>query len=155
MSDDNKISPEGLDALKTEITRLEEEERPAIAARIRTAREWGDLKENGEYHAAKNDQAFLETRILRLTERLRNSTVVDGPAADGEVGFGSEVRVRDEQSGKELTWRLVGATESDLAAGRLSVESPVAQARTGPREGDDVAVQTPRGERHYTILRVA
>src|SRR5918994_6909214 len=147
MSDDNKISPEGLEALKEEITRLEAVERPAIADRIKTAREWGDLKENAEYHAAKNDQAFLETKILRLTERLRNATVVDGPARAGEVGFGSEVRVRDEGSGKELTWTLVGATEADLSAGRLSVESPVAQALTGRRVGDDVAVQTPGGER--------
>jgi transcription elongation factor GreA len=155
MSDDNKISPEGLEALKAEIEQLETVERPAIAERIKTAREWGDLKENAEYHSAKNDQAFLETKILRLTERLRNATVVDGPSRAGEVGFGSEVRVRDEESGKELTWTLVGATEADLSAGRLSVESPVAQALTGHREGDDVAVQTPRGERHYTILAVA
>jgi transcription elongation factor GreA len=155
MTDENMISPEGLEALKEEIRRLEEEERPAIAERIKTAREWGDLKENAEYHAAKNDQSFLETRIQRLTERLRAATVVDGPAVAGEVGFGSEVRVRDEQSGKEVTWTLVGATESDLSAGRLSVESPVAQALTGHRAGDDVAVQTPRGERRYTILAVA
>jgi transcription elongation factor GreA len=155
MADDNKISPEGLEALKEEIRRLEQEERPAIAERIRIAREWGDLKENAEYHAAKNDQSFLETRIQRLNERLRSSTVVDGPAPTGEVGFGSEVRVRDEQTGKELTWTLVGATEADLSAGRLSVESPVAQALTGHHEGDDVAVQTPRGERRYTILGVS
>jgi transcription elongation factor GreA len=155
MTDENLISPEGLDALKAEIQRLEEVERPAIAERIRIAREWGDLKENAEYHAAKNDQSFLETRIQRLNQRLRNSTVVDGPATNGQVGFGSAVHVRDEQSGKELTWTLVGATEADLAAGRLSMESPVAQALAGHREGDDVAVQTPRGERRYTILGVS
>jgi transcription elongation factor GreA len=155
MADDTKISRQGLEDLKAEIERLEQVERPAIADRIRTAREWGDLKENAEYHDAKNDQAFLETKILRLQERLRNATVVDEAAGDGTVGFGSEVRVRDEQSGKELTWTLVGATEADLAAGRLSVESPVAQALTGRREGEDVAVATPRGERHYTILGVS
>jgi transcription elongation factor GreA len=154
MTDENMISPEGLEALKDEIRRLEEVERPAIADRIRTAREWGDLKENAEYHAAKNDQSFLETRIQRLTERLRSSTCRDGPADAGQVGFGSDVRVRDELSGKELTWTLVGATEADLSAGRLSMESPVAQALTGHRVGDDVAVQTPRGERRYTILAI-
>ena len=79
---------------------------------------------------------------------------MDGPATAGEVGFGSEVRVRDEESGKELTWRLVGATEADLSAGRLSMESPVAQALAGHREGDDVAVETPRGERRYEIVSV-
>jgi len=155
MTDDNKISPEGLEALKAEIRHLEDVERPAIADRIRTAREWGDLKENAEYHAAKNDQAFLETKIQRLQGRLRSATVVEASAPDGEVRFGSRVHVRDEQSGKELTWTLVGATEADLSAGRLSVESPVAQALTGRREGDAVAVQTPRGERRYTILGVS
>jgi transcription elongation factor GreA len=155
MADENQISAEGLKALKAEIRRLEEEERPAIADRIRTAREWGDLKENAEYHAAKNDQSFLETRIQRLNQRLRASNVVEAPAANGVVGFGSAVRVRDEESGKELAWKLVGATEADLAAGKLSVESPVAQALTGHREGDDVAVETPRGERHYTILGIS
>jgi transcription elongation factor GreA len=155
MADENQISAEGLEALKAEIRRLEEVERPKIADRIRTAREWGDLKENAEYHAAKNDQSFLETRIQRLNQRLRASNVVDAPAANGVVGFGSAVRVRDEASGKELAWKLVGATEADLAAGKLSVESPVAQALTGRREGDDVAVQTPRGERHYTILGIS
>jgi transcription elongation factor GreA len=155
MADDNQISPEGLEALKAEIQHLEEVERPAIADRIRTAREWGDLKENAEYHSAKNDQSFLETRILRLNQRLRQSVVVEASASTGEIGFGSVVRVRDEQLGKELTWTLVGATEADLAAGRLSVESPVAQALTGHRQGDDVAVATPRGERRYTILDVS
>jgi transcription elongation factor GreA len=155
MADDNQISPEGLAALKAEIQHLEEVERPAIADRIRTAREWGDLKENAEYHSAKNDQSFLETRILRLNQRLRASVVVEASAATGEVGFGSVVHVRDEQSGKELTWTLVGATEADLSAGRLSVESPVAQALTGHRVGDDVAVETPRGERKYKILGVS
>jgi transcription elongation factor GreA len=155
MADDNQISPEGLAALKAEIQHLEEVERPAIADRIRTAREWGDLKENAEYHSAKNDQSFLETRILRLNQRLRASVVVEASAATGEVGFGSVVHVRDEQSGKELTWTLVGATEADLSAGRLSVESPVAQALTGHRVGDDVVVETPRGERKYKILGVS
>ena len=142
-------------ALEAELHELETTARAEIAERIRVAREWGDLKENAEHHAAKNDQSFLETRIQRLRQRLRNSTVVESAGPAGEVSFGSEVRVRDEQSGKELTWTLVGATEADLAAGRLSVESPVAQALTGHREGDDVAVETPRGERHYTILSIS
>ena len=151
----DQITPEELQALKAELAELEGPARREIAERIKTAREWGDLKENAEYHSAKNDQSFLETRILRLNQRLRAANVVDGPATAGEVGFGSEVRVRDEESGKELTWTVVGATEADLSAGRLSVESPVAQALTGHRVGDDVAVQTPRGERRYTILGVS
>jgi transcription elongation factor GreA len=152
--DNNQISATGLEELKAEIQRLEEVERPEIASRIKTAREWGDLKENAEYHAAKNDQAFLETKILRLNERLRSAVVVDAHAADGRIGFGSEVQVRDETTSKEVTYRLVGATEANLAAGRLSVESPVARALTGHKEGDGVVVQTPRGDRTFTVLRV-
>ena len=134
---------------------MESVERPEIAARIKTAREWGDLKENAEYHSAKNDQAFLETKILRLTERLRSATVVDAHASDGRVGFGSEVQVRDETTSKEVTYRLVGATEANLAAGRLSVESPVARALTG-RTGGRRRWWSPRPvvSRTFKVLRV-
>src|SRR4029078_6969283 len=97
MADENQISPQGLEDLKAEIRRLEEVERPAIAERMRVAREWGDLKENAEYHAAKNDQSFLETRIQRLNQRLRSSTVVDAPAAAGEGGVARQGAVRRRQ----------------------------------------------------------
>ena len=152
MSD--QITPEGLDALKAELAELEGPRRREIAERIKTAREWGDLKENAEYHAAKNDQAFLETKILRLTERLRNAEVVEGGAA-GEARVGSTVELRDEGSGKTLTYRLVGATEADVAQGRLSAESPLAQAVIGKRAGDTVVSQTPRGEKTYAVVSVS
>lgn len=156
MDDINQITPEGLEALKAEIAQLEGVERQAIAERIRTAREWGDLKENAEYHDAKNSQAFLETRIKSLNERLRGATVVDpaGPGGD-EVAFGATVEVRDAETDRTVTYQIVGSTEASLADGRLSVESPVARALIGSRKGDVVAVPTPRGERRYTVLSIS
>src|SRR3712207_3064556 len=112
------MTPEGYAALKAELAELEGQARREIAERIKTAREWGDLKENSEYHDAKNDQAFLETKIARLTERLRNAEVVQAPAGGGEVSVGSSIELRDEASGKTVAYRIVGATEADLAQRR-------------------------------------
>jgi transcription elongation factor GreA len=149
------MTPEGYEALKAELAELEGPARREIAERIKTAREWGDLKENSEYHDAKNDQAFLETKIKRLAERLRNAEVVERGAGDGAVQVGSRVELRDEASGRTVSYELVGATEADLAAGRLSVASPLAQAVLGCREGDVVVVSAPRGEMRYTVVAVA
>jgi transcription elongation factor GreA len=155
MADGYAITQEGLDALRAELEQLETVARTQIAARIRTAREWGDLKENAEYHAAKEDQAHLETRIKRLQERLRGATVVDGSATpEGIVGFGSTVEVRDEQSGRIAAYTLVGAAEASASDGRLSIESPVAVALLGARVGDAVTVETPGGARVFHVQRV-
>ncbi|HEY3019633.1 MAG TPA: transcription elongation factor GreA [Solirubrobacteraceae bacterium] len=151
----HQMTPEGYEALKAELAELEGPARREIAERIKTAREWGDLKENSEYHDAKNDQAFLETKIKRLAERLRNAEVVERGAGDGAVQVGSRVELRDEASGRTVSYELVGATEADLAAGRLSVASPLAQAVLGRREGDVVVVSAPRGEMRYTVVAVA
>ena len=148
------MTAEGLAALQAELEQLETVARREIAERIKTAREWGDLKENAEYHDAKNDQAFLETKILRLTERLRNAQVVRG-GTPGEVRVGSEVELRDESSGKTLAYKIVGSTEADIAQGRLSVESPIGRATVGKRSGDAFEVETPRGRKRYAVLNVA
>ena len=146
------MTPEGYEALKAELAELEGPARREIAERIKTALEWGDLKENSEYHDAKNDQAFLETRIKRLAERLRNAEVVKRGAGDGGAQVGSRVALRDEASGRTVTYELVGANDADLSAGRLSVASPLAQAALGRREGDVVVVRAPRGEMRYTVV---
>ena len=148
-----QISSEGLAELKAELEHLETTRRKEISERIKIARDFGDLKENAEYHDAKNEQAFLETKILRLRERL-NSAVVVETEGGAHAQFGSTVTLRDEDSGKELTYKLVGATEASLADGKLSVESPVAQAVVNKMPGDSVVVPTPRGERRYTLLTV-
>ena len=149
-----QITPEGLVALQAEIEQLETAGRADMAVRIKAARELGDLKENAEYHIAKEDQAHLETKILRLTQRLRAARVVEGVADPDVVGFGSTVTVLDEASGQSTEFTLVGPTEADLKSGRLSAESPVAMALIGARAGDSVKVQTPRGERSYSVERV-
>src|ERR1700746_857921 len=149
------ITEAGLAALKAEISELETAGRREIAARILTARGHGDLKENAEYHAAKEDQAHLETRILRLRQRLRNAVVVDvAPADDGTFAFAGSAEVRDEGTGELHTWTIVGATEADRAQGRLSAESPVAKALLDRAPGDTVEVPTPKGTRRLRIERI-
>ena len=150
------ITEEGLAALKAEIGELETVARREIAARILTARGHGDLKENAEYHAAKEDQAHLETRISRLRQRLRNAVVVDTAASNGgsTFAFGRSAEVRDEGTGEVHTWTIVGATEADRATGKLSAESPVARALLDQPPGTTVTVATPRGERRLKIERI-
>ncbi len=150
------MTPAGLETLRAELEALEGEGRREIAERIKTAREWGDLKENSEYHDAKNDQAHLETKIARLREKISTAVVVEegeGPGDEGTVGFGSTVVVRDEK-GAERTWRIVSSHDAAPAEGRLSVESPVARALVGRRAGEQAAVVLPRGQSVLSILSV-
>ena len=148
------MTAEGLEALQAEIAELEGPARAAIAEEIKTARGFGDLKENAEYHEAKNAQARLETRILQLRQRLRDAQVVE--VAGGEVvSFGSTVEVEDEATAKRSTYTLVAAHEASAGDGRLSAESPVATALTGLRSGDTAVVPTPRGERRLKLLAVS
>jgi transcription elongation factor GreA len=151
---ENQMTAEGLEALQAEIAELEGPARAAIAEEIKTARGFGDLKENAEYHEAKNAQARLETRILQLRQRLRDAQVVE--VAGGEVvSFGSTVEVEDEATGKRSTYTLVSAHEASAGDGRLSAESPVATALTGLRSGDTAVVPAPRGERRLKVLAVS
>jgi transcription elongation factor GreA len=149
------ITEAGLEALKAEIGQLETVGRREIAARILTARGHGDLKENGEYHAAKEDQAHLETRILRLRQRLRNAVVVDVVDGPGTTfSFGRSAEVLDEETGEAHVWTIVGAAEADREQGRLSAEAPVGKALLDQPAGATVEVPTPRGTRRLTIKRV-
>jgi transcription elongation factor GreA len=148
------MTPEGYQALKTELAQLEGPARQEIAERIKTAREWGDLKENAEYHDAKNDQAFLETKIAQLVERLRNAEVVQPPTGGGRAAVGSTVELREADSGRVQSFRLVGAAESDLSQGRLSIESPIGKAALGRRAGDEFVVNAPRGKLRYSVVAV-
>jgi transcription elongation factor GreA len=150
----NLTSAEGLAALQSELEGLESEGRREIAERIKTAREWGDLKENSEYHDAKNEQAHLETKIARLRERIAGAVVVeDTSASAGVVGFGSTVVVRDGE-GAEQTWRIVSSRDAAPREGRLSAESPLAVALLGRCSGDVVRVSLPRGERELTVISI-
>jgi transcription elongation factor GreA len=150
----NLITAEGLETLESELAVLEGDGRREIAERIKTAREWGDLKENSEYHDAKNDQAHLETKIARLREKIADAVIVaDEPPRAGVVGLGSKVLVRD-QDGLEQTWLIVSSHDASPRDGRLSAESPMAVALLGRRDGDQISVSLPRGSRTLTILNV-
>ncbi|MGH2884509.1 MAG: transcription elongation factor GreA [Solirubrobacteraceae bacterium] len=149
------ITEAGLAALKAEIGELETVGRREIAERIRIARAHGDLKENGEYHAAKEDQAHLETRIRRLRQRRRDAVVVDAAEGPGlAFAFGRSAEVRDESTGEVHTWTLVGPGEADRARGRLSVQSPVGKALLDSLPGATVEVPVPSGTRRLTIERI-
>ena len=154
MSEVEPITAQGLEDLKAEIAMLEGDERRRVAERILRARELGDLSENAEYHAAKEDQAHLETRILRLLSRLRSARVVDVPEGGDVVAFGSKVTFVDEATGNEQTFTLVGTTEQDLKTGKLSAESPMARALIGAKVGDVVAVDTPGGKRGMRVTKI-
>jgi transcription elongation factor GreA len=151
----NLTTAEGLEALNAELAELEGEGRRDIAERIKTAREWGDLKENSEYHDAKNEQAHLETKIARLREKIAQAVVVEeqSGAEEGVVGFGSTVVVRDHE-GSEQTWRIVSSRDAAPKEGRLSAESPVAVALLGRAPGEQISVSLPRGKRTLTVISI-
>ena len=147
------MTAEGLEALRREVEKLEGEGRREIAAQIKTAREWGDLKENAEYHDAKDAQAILETKLLRLNDQLTRAEVVEASHSD-KVGFGSSVVLADRESGRELRYTLVSAVDADAAEGKLSFESPVGQALVGAKAGDVVELRTPRGARTLEVVSI-
>jgi transcription elongation factor GreA len=148
------ITEQGLAALREEIEELEGPARTKMAARIKVAREEGDLKENAEYHIAKEDQAHLETKIKRLRERLRTAVVVEVDASADSFAFGRTAEVLDEAKGETNTWTLVGSTEADLAAGRLSNESPIGRALLNAKVGEPVEIETPKGSRTFVVQKL-
>ena len=155
MDDSTLMTAADHEALLAELAALEGDGRRAMAERIKTAREWGDLKENSEYHDAKNDQAHLETKIALLRERLARAKVVESVSSDGGVvGFGSTVLVRDED-GTERRFEIVSSQTAAPAAGKISIESPVARGLLGLSAGQQAQIALPRGTRRYTVLNVA
>jgi transcription elongation factor GreA len=151
---DNPMTADELQVLQAELEHLEGPARAEIAEQIKVARGWGDLKENAEYHAAKEAQAHLETKILRVRERVLTATVVEATGGD-VIGYGSTVEVADEKTGGHHIYTLVSSREASAADGRLSIESPVAEALRGKRAGDVAVVQTPRGERRFRVESVS
>ncbi|HET6547197.1 MAG TPA: transcription elongation factor GreA [Solirubrobacter sp.] len=148
------MTAEAYEALQAELEQLETAGRAEMAARIKTAREWGDLKENSEYHDAKNDQAHLETKILRLREQLLAAEVREVETQTHTVGFGSRVEVEDLSGGGTTVYTLVSAPEAAPAEGKLSIESPVGKALVGARAGQTVKLETPRGVRELKITSI-
>jgi transcription elongation factor GreA len=151
MSDTVAMTTESHEALEREVARLETEGRREIAERIKIARDFGDLKENAEYHDAKNAQAHLETRIINLRDKLLRAEIQQSPPSPNVVALGSRVTVKDESSGRTDVFTLVPVTEAKPSEGKLSFESPLGRALIGARAGDTVRVATPRGERPLTV----
>jgi transcription elongation factor GreA len=148
------ITADGIAALRLEVEQLEGPARSEMAERIRAARELGDLKENADYHLAKEDQAHLETRIKRLRLRLSRAVVVEADGPSDSFGFGRTAEVLDEATGKVNTWTLVGSTEADPANGRLSAESPVGRALRGRTVAETVQIETPGGQKAYRVQKL-
>ncbi len=146
------LTAEGAERLQAELDQLIKVRRLEVIARIRTAKEHGDLKENAEYHAAREEQSFLEGRIQALEARLRTAIIVDAPMSGAHVGLGSRVTV--EADGETVVYTIVGASDSDPAAGRISSASPVGRALVGRDAGDSIVVHTPAGDHHYQIVEV-
>ena len=147
----------GAARLRAELDRLRNVERPRVIRAISEAREHGDLRENAEYHAAREEQSFLEGRIAEIESQLARAQVIDPAslgAGGGRIVFGATVRLVDVETGEEHDYQIVGDLEAEVAEGRLSVSSPFARALIGRHDGDTVTVRAPGGEREYEIVGV-
>lgn len=146
----------GAESLKQELRRLKTEDRPRVVHAIAEARAHGDLKENAEYHAAREQQSFIEGRIREIESKLGNAQIIDiaALAQTGKVVFGATVSLEGTEDGKPVTYQIVGEDEADIKQGKISVSSPIARALIGKEAGDLVSVQAPGGTTEYEILEV-
>jgi len=146
----------GADKMRDELRKLKNEDRPRIIASIAEARAHGDLKENAEYHAAREEQGFTEARIKDFEGKLSNAQIIDITKIDpaGKVIFGTTVLLSDEDTGEELKYQIVGEDEADIKEHRISVSSPIARALIGKAEGDIAIVKTPGGDRELEIIEI-
>lgn len=146
---------EGHKALEAELQRLKSQERPRIIQAIAEARAHGDLSENAEYHSAKDAQGMNEAKVADLEDKLGRADVIDPTSMSGKtVKFGATVRLVDEDTDDEVTYKIVGDLEADVRNGKVSISSPIARALIGKSVGDSVEVTTPKGSRSYEILKV-
>ena len=148
------LTKQGFAKLDTELKRLKSEARPNVIRAIAEAREHGDLSENAEYHAAREQQSHIEGRIKELEGILGRADVIDVTRMTGAIKFGATVKIVDEDTDEEKTYQIVGEAEADIESGLLNIKSPLARALIGKEEGDSVEVKTPGGERDYEILEV-
>ncbi len=150
------VTVRGHELMAEECKRLKSHDRPAVISAIAEARAHGDLKENAEYHAAKEQQGFIEARIKDLEGKLSNIQVIDVTAVDakGKIIFGSTVELIDEGTGNELVYKIVGEDEADIKSGMISFTSPIARALIGKNEGDIVNFSAPGGEKQYEVIEV-
>ena len=154
--DKEPITVSGLKNLKSELENLKNEQRPKVVAAIAEARSHGDLKENAEYHAAKEQQGLIESRVIAINDLIARANVIDVTKIenDGKVIFGSTVKVQDLETEKKITYRLVGQDEADIKKNFVFFKSPIGKAFIGKNIGEMVIVKTPSGERNFEILDV-
>ncbi|MDH5392234.1 MAG: transcription elongation factor GreA [Gammaproteobacteria bacterium] len=150
------LTVEGAEALAAELKKLKQEDRPTVIAAIAEAREHGDLKENAEYHAAREQQGFIEGRIQDIEGKLSNAVIIDVSklTQNGKVVFGVTVDLVDEDNGDEVTYKIVGEDEADIKVNKISIGSPIAKALIGKEEGEVVEVKTPGGTRTFELVEV-
>ncbi len=146
----------GAELLREELNKLKYEERRRISQAIGEARAHGDLRENAEYHAAKEQQGFIEARIKDIEAKLSNTHIIDVTTIDnkGKIIFGSTVELLDVQTEEHTTYTIVGEDEADINAGLISYNSPIARAMIGKHEGDEVTFSAPGGEKHFEVIEV-
>ena len=146
----------GASLLRDELKKLKSEDRPSVIKAIAEARAHGDLKENAEYHAAKDQQGFIEARIKDIEAKLSNTEIIDVTTVDakGKVVFGSTVKLLDLQADSEIVYTIVGEDEADIKTGLISYTSPIARAIIGKNEGDEVSFSAPGGEKYYEVIEV-
>ena len=150
------LTARGAEKLREELRELKNVARPKVIEAIAEARAHGDLKENAEYHAAREQQSFIEGRIAEINAKLGNAQIIDVTTmpATGKVIFGATVDLMEEETGEEVTYQIVGEDEADISAGMISVTSPIARALIGKQEGDIAEVQAPGGIKEYEVLEV-
>lgn len=152
----HQMSAEAYEKLEAEIAKLENIDRAEIAEKIGEARDDGDLKENAEYHAAKDEQSFLETRILHLRDFLDNAEIVEATKSKDRIGYGSTFTVVDLENDKETTYTIVSSYEQDVAEGKLSTSSPLGEAVAGKSVGQNATVNLPNGgQREFKVVGIA
>jgi transcription elongation factor GreA len=150
------ITKKGAEVLRAELSKLKNETRPQIIEAIADARAHGDLKENAEYHAAREQQGFTEGRISEIESRLANANIIDPPALEGteKVVFGATVTLLDVEDDSEIRYQIVGVDEADIKNGKVSFSSPIARAMIGKELDDEVIVPAPAGDKTYELLNI-
>ncbi len=155
MSEEILLTQEGFDKIVAEHDHLVAVGRKEVAEKLKEAISYGDLSENSEYDAAKNEQAELEVKILQLEDKIRKAKIIDGSeAANDQVSIGQNVKIKDMEDGDVMEFKIVGVSEADPVEGKISNDSPVGAALLGKKAGDVVEVQTPDGTREYTVMEI-